>query len=425
MMQKRLLCGMLVAILFLGLFASTVIAADFTPDETEHCFLQVDDKLLYYREHPGAVDSDVSGASYNHDTRTLTLSGYNGSNIFSHGIPSLTIVLNGKNSITANGQANPNGSALEMMRKDNQKSDLVITGNGSLTVNRDGKKKYVAVGVQVSGSVQIMDGSKVTVNVKNGPQVHGFNCRYGNLKVDTARGSSLTVQAKNSKGMITTLSLKLPGGKVTTTGSAILHQGDHKNLCRVVKRFTMDGWNSIRSPYFSITKRTSVKTVSLNMRAKQLRPRQSVRLKTELLPNNASDKTITWKSSNTSVAKVASNGRVTAVGNGKCTITAKAHNGKKATCSVIVSTSKRAVKSVVLTKKTATLSVGDSLKLKPRVNPVKATERRFICTSSNPDVATVDKKGVVTAMGVGTCKITVTSYDGGKTSICTVQVIDK
>ena len=52
-------------------------------------------------------------------------------------------------------------------------------------------------------------------------------------------------------------------------------------------------------------------------------------------PSNATDKTVTWSSSNDSVAKV-SNGTVTAVSEGTATITAKTSNGKTATATVTV-----------------------------------------------------------------------------------------
>ena len=56
----------------------------------------------------------------------------------------------------------------------------------------------------------------------------------------------------------------------------------------------------------------------------------------DVSPYNASDKSLTWSSSNTSVARVDGSGRVTGVGSGTATITATARNGKKGTISIRV-----------------------------------------------------------------------------------------
>jgi hypothetical protein len=63
----------------------------------------------------------------------------------------------------------------------------------------------------------------------------------------------------------------------------------------------------------------------------------SVTLTATVSPSNATNKTVTWSSSNTSVAKVSSSGKVTPVANGTATITATTANSKAATCTITVS----------------------------------------------------------------------------------------
>jgi hypothetical protein len=62
----------------------------------------------------------------------------------------------------------------------------------------------------------------------------------------------------------------------------------------------------------------------------------SVTLTATVSPSNATNKTVTWSSSNTSVAKVSSSGKVTPVGDGTAVITAKTANGKPAYCTITV-----------------------------------------------------------------------------------------
>ncbi len=78
-------------------------------------------------------------------------------------------------------------------------------------------------------------------------------------------------------------------------------------------------------------------SISLNKSAVRMdKGSNSTPFTATIAPNNATDKTITWTSSNTSVATVNSSGKVTAVEAGAATITAQTSNGKKATASIIV-----------------------------------------------------------------------------------------
>ena len=78
-----------------------------------------------------------------------------------------------------------------------------------------------------------------------------------------------------------------------------------------------------------------VTSITLSQTSVTLSSGESVSLTATITPENATNKTITWSSSNTSVATVF-NGKVTAVAVGKATITAKASNGLSSTCNIEV-----------------------------------------------------------------------------------------
>ena len=136
-----------------------------------------------------------------------------------------------------------------------------------------------------------------------------------------------------------------------------------------------------------------------------------------VMPENATDKTVTWTSSNTSVATV-TNGKVKAVKAGTATITAKAGD-KSAKCTVTVLPSFIAVTSVTLDKTTLGLVEGDQAVLTATVSPDNATEPAVTWTTSNASVATVED-GMVTAVKAGTAVITAKA--GDKSAKCTVTV---
>ena len=136
-------------------------------------------------------------------------------------------------------------------------------------------------------------------------------------------------------------------------------------------------------------------------------------------PSNATNKTLTWSSSNTSVATV-SNGVVKAVGFGTATITAKSNNGKTASCSVAVNPIQPT--GIKATPETSTLyGLNGTVKLSANVMPSNATNKTVTWSSRNTSVATVSSDGTVKAVGYGTTVITATTVNG-LTSNCTINV---
>ena len=136
-------------------------------------------------------------------------------------------------------------------------------------------------------------------------------------------------------------------------------------------------------------------------------------------PSNATNKTLTWSSSNTSVATV-SNGVVKAVGFGTATITAKSNNGKTASCSVTVNPIQPT--GIKATPETSTLyGLNGTVKLSANVMPSNATNKAVTWSSNNTSVATVSSDGTVKAVGYGTAVITAKTVNG-LTSNCTINV---
>ena len=136
-------------------------------------------------------------------------------------------------------------------------------------------------------------------------------------------------------------------------------------------------------------------------------------------PSNATNKTLTWSSSNTSVATVFY-GVVEAVGFGTATITAKSNNGKTASCTVTVNPIQPT--GIKATPETSTLyGLNSTVKLSANVMPSNATNKAVTWSSRNTSVATVSSDGTVKAVGYGTTVITATTVNG-LTSNCTINV---
>ncbi len=185
-----------------------------------------------------------------------------------------------------------------------------------------------------------------------------------------------------------------------------------------VSRYPVSGAN-----YNTTKVDSSIKSLKLKKTNLTLKAGETTRLTTKVSPTSSTE-LLKFKSSNNKVAKIDSTGMITAVKAGTCVITVSSSSGKvKDNCYVTVKDSKNvAVKSVKLNKKKLTLQVSGTYTLKVTVKPKNATNQKVTFKSSNKSVATVNKKGKITAKKPGTCVITVTTKDGKKTAKCTVKV---
>ncbi|MGG4144945.1 Ig-like domain-containing protein [Paenibacillus algorifonticola] len=141
-------------------------------------------------------------------------------------------------------------------------------------------------------------------------------------------------------------------------------------------------------------------------------------------PSNATNKKVTWTSSNPLVATVDEDGVVTPLTAGTVTITATTEDGSEtATSTVTINEADVLVTGVTVSPATLTLTAGGSTgTLTAGVSPSNATNKKVTWTSSDPSVATVDEDGVVTPLRAGTVTITGTTEDGGRTATSTVTV---
>lgn len=167
----------------------------------------------------------------------------------------------------------------------------------------------------------------------------------------------------------------------------------------------------------------SVTGVSLNKTSLSLVEGGSESLTATVSPDNATNKAVSWKSSDTGVATVDGSGKVTAVKAGSTTITVTTTDGgKTATCSVTVTSKTVSVTGVKLDNGKLELKAGETAQLTATVEPSDASDKSLEWTSSDAKIATVDASGKVTAVGVGSATITVKTKDGGKTATCAVTV---
>ena len=167
---------------------------------------------------------------------------------------------------------------------------------------------------------------------------------------------------------------------------------------------------------------TSEKTATLDIG-------ESFTFKAEVAPADATNKIVSWSSSDTSVATVSSNGKVTGRGEGTATIYAATCNAQesdytKKTSLVAVATVTVEAKGVKVTgisvsKNSVTLEAGNAETITTTIVPPNASANYTALTwaSSDTSVAKVNSKGVITALKAGKTTVTVTTVSGVSATI--------
>lgn len=270
------------------------------------------------------------------------------------------------------------------------------SGTAKITaVTADGKERTAACLVTVNMKVQsVTIPSSLTLGVKKTytlkPTVKPSTASN---KAVTWSSSNTSVATVDSKGVVTA---KKVG---TATITVKTKDGGHTAKCKVSVIIPTTG-------------------IKLSKTSVSLKTGSTVKLTAAVSPSNATNKTITWSTSNKNVAVVSSSGEVRGVAGGKCTITGKSSGGQTATCTVSVS---QDVSTVKLNTTSFTIYMTETNTLKATVSPSTATYGSIKWTSSNSKIASVSSKGVVTGNDMGTA--TITAEAGGKKATCTVKVL--
>ena len=162
--------------------------------------------------------------------------------------------------------------------------------------------------------------------------------------------------------------------------------------------------------------------VSLNKNTLTLKAEETETLVATVEPAAATNKKVTWESTEPEVASV-EDGVIVALARGETSIIATTHDGlHSAVCELQVLPKGIAVTGITLNKTNIGLLVGDMDTLVPTVQPADASVKDVAWSSNNHDVATVSTTGLVTGTGAGVATITATTADGGKTATCQVTV---
>lgn len=184
----------------------------------------------------------------------------------------------------------------------------------------------------------------------------------------------------------------------------------HKSGIATITATVNTGANS--STVIIVEEAVPVETISLNPDKWEGLPGEEFEIKPTVYPENASNKSLVWTSSNNWVVNVDSNGLVKTLHTGEAYIYATAADGSGMSAVCYVTVLPVLVESIVLSPDSWNGEEGMAFQIEASVLPDNATNKKLRWTSSDKAVAIVDEDGFVAVLKEGTCVITATATDG-------------
>ena len=207
-----------------------------------------------------------------------------------------------------------------------------------------------------------------------------------------------------------------PFTKATYTSDGVHPNAAGTNL--IIKYLTSE----LGKLYYNLeTKAVSVTGVSINKSSTTIVAGGTEQLSAVVSPSDATNKAVTWSSSDTTIATV-NNGLVTAKATGNAVITVKTSEGSyTATCNIEVLAKSVSVESVSLNYSTYEMEQSSQMILEATITPSNATNQNLIWESSNEEILIVES-GLVKALREGSATVTVTTEDGNYKATCSFNV---
>lgn len=257
----------------------------------------------------------------------------------------------------------------------------------------------VSISVTMSSSVEIW-GSNISLGYNPAELQYVSHTQGGAVSTGSINNSGSSVNFSGvfgqKSGTVFTVTFKI----LKESGKAALTLSSTENIDYEGNTYTCSTSNGS----VTVVNEKAIEKLSIDKTSLTLKKGDQSRLTVTVTPEDATDKTITFSSSDESVAKVSKDGVVTAVGGGTATIIAKA-GGKIVDCEVTVNVAQTGIKATGNTSRD--VKVGDSLKLSVVKVPADATnDYSTKWTTSNPKIATVSSNGTVTAVTAGVATIT-------------------
>ena len=289
------------------------------------------------------------------------------------------------------------GKEVKVAVKEDESGKTVV--DTSKVINDEGQVENSADSSKNKTEVKVNDDGKVTIKTEV------------SVPVETSKNNSTNSKPSETSKKTTENSKSSDTSKTAETSKSSESSNTKTTPTKKIAAETEESSSNIEA-----------KSISLNKSSLTLKAGETATLTATINPSNATDKTVHWKSTNSSIVTV-NNGKITAIKEGNATITASTScNCKEAICKVTVKANSTIVNvsSITLNKTSITLEEGKTTILTATINPSNATNKNVTWSSNNTNVATVNN-GTIKANKAGTATITAIS-NNGKSASCKITV---
>ncbi len=297
-----------------------------------------------------------------------------------------------------------------------------VTWSSSNTAIATVSAEGLVNGLQASNAtitVSTNDGHRTaTASVRVGIPVTGITISPGSIDLMSGGSTTLTATILPANATDKTVTWTSSAPAVATVNVAGLLTAANAGTATITATTADGGYTATASVRVGIP----VSGVSINPTSMTIEQLGGTgQLNAVIAPANATNKAVTWTSSNSAVATVSTSGLVTGVSMGTTTITATTSDGgyaAPATVQVGIS-----VTGVTVAPTSLSILPSGTGQLTATVSPANATNKAVTWSSSNSAMATVSTLGLVTGVAVGNATITATTVDGNRTATTSVRVI--
>ena len=224
-----------------------------------------------------------------------------------------------------------NAKLMSLHCDNNQLTKLDVSKNAQLEILYCDNNQLMKLDVSKNVQLEILhcgNNQLTNMDISKNTKLQTFECMYNEYEATLNSKNQLDVSTL--PGFQTSKVSNVKGGKLS--GKMLTFNSGSKKVT-----YTYNCGNN-KTATFTIVAKRMVTKLTLNKTKATLNPVDTLTLKATVTPSNATNKAVTWKSSNTKVATVSSSGKVTAKAAGMATITctAKDGSGKSATCKITV-----------------------------------------------------------------------------------------
>jgi len=296
--------------------------------------------------------------------------------------------------------------------------DIIWSSSNSkiATVDQNGKVTAISSGNSIITASSKDGNTKATCKVNVYVPLNGIKTNVTNLQLGKNEIKKVNVIFTPSDATNKTIIWSSSNQKIATVDQ----NGNIKGISNGSTTIIVKSEDNKFKTSINVTVKNLVTNIKLNKTSLTLNKNKSFNLTYDIYPEYASNKSVTWSSSNPKIATVDQNGKVTAVSGGITYIYISSKDGNfKTSCRVIVNVP---VTGIQIDKKKINLNKGQNSKITATIKPSDATNKTIIWSSSNPKVATVDQNGNIKAISDGITNITAATKENNYKIISTITV---